>query len=189
MEYSRKNKYWLYIRPNCRRELKVRDYLESQGLECFVPMQKVVRVIHGEEVKLDVPVMGNMVFVNTSYENLLESKRSLEALGYPVMLRMDSANPSQPIIVPDKQMEDFIRVCNDQYSRFVDGRYSKNLQENDYVEVISGRFAGVRGYYARPFKDKCVVCIVEGLAVCTTYIPAYALKIIKKGNGNEKTNL
>ena len=56
-----------------------------------------------------------------------------------------------------------------------------NLEKNDYVEIISGRFAGVRGYYARPFKDKCVVCVVEGLAVCTTYIPAYALKIIEKG--------
>ena len=72
-------------------------------------------------------------------------------------------------------------ACNDQFSRFVDGRYSDNLEKNDYVEIISGRFAGVRGYYARPFKDKCVVCVVEGLAVCTTYIPAYALKIIEKG--------
>ena len=70
---------------------------------------------------------------------------------------------------------------SDQFSRFVDGRYSDNLEKNDYVEIISGRFAGVRGYYARPFKDKCVVCVVEGLAVCTTYIPAYALKIIEKG--------
>lgn len=181
MEYNPKQKYWLYVRPNCRRELKVRDYFVSKGLECFVPMQKVVRVIHGEEVKIDVPVMGNMVFVNTSYEDLLGHKRTLEALGIPMMLRMDTVDRTRPIIVPDKQMEDFIRVCEDQYSRFVDGRYSQNLEENDFVEVISGRFAGVRGYYARPFKDKCVVCIVEGLAVCTTYIPAYALKIIEKG--------
>ena len=181
MEYSAKEKYWLYVRPNCRRELKVRDYFVNKGVECFVPMQKVVRVIHGEEVKVDVPVMGNMVFVNTSYEQLLESKKALDALGYPVMLRMDTADRSRPIVIPEKQMEDFIRVCNDQYARFVDGRYAQDLEENDYVEIISGRFAGVRGYYARPFKDKCVVCVVEGLAVCTTYIPAYALKIIEKG--------
>ena len=181
MEYSTRQKYWLYIRPNCRRELKVRDYLTSKGIESFVPMQKVVRVIRGEEVMLDVPVLGNMVFVNTSYEQLLESKKALEALGYPIMLRMDSSNRTRPIIIPDKQMEDFIRVCEDQYSRFIDGRYAQNLEESDFVEIISGRFAGVRGYYARPFKDKCVVCVVEGLAVCTTYIPAYALKIIEKG--------
>lgn len=181
MEYSTRQSYWLYVRPNCRRELKVRDYFKSKGVECFVPMQKVIRVIHGEERQLDVPVMGNMVFVNTSYEKLLEAKKSLEALGIPMMLRMDSLDRTRPIIIPDKQMEDFIRVCDDQYSRFVDGRYAQDLEENDYVEVISGRFAGVRGYYARPFKDKCVVCIVEGLAVCTTYIPPYALKIIEKG--------
>jgi len=181
MEYSTRQSYWLYVRPNCRRELKVRDYFVNKGVECFVPMQKVVRVIHGEERQVDVPVMGNMVFVNISYERLLEAKKSLEALGVPMMLRMDSTDRTRPIIIPDKQMEDFIRVCNDQYSRFVDGRYAEGLQENDYVEIISGRFAGVRGYYARPFKDKCVVCIVEGLAVCTTYIPPYALKIIEKG--------
>ena len=156
MEYSVNQNYWLYVRPNCRRELKVRDYFVAKGLECFVPMQKVVRVIHGEEVKVDVPMM----------------------------LRMDTVDRTRPVIVPDKQMEDFIRVCEDQYSRFVDGRFSRDLKANDYVEVISGRFAGVRGYYARPFKDKCVVCIVEGLAVCTTYIPAYALKIIEKGKHN-----
>ncbi len=184
MEYSVNQNYWLYVRPNCRRELKVRDYFVAKGLECFVPMQKVVRVIHGEEVKVDVPVMGNMVFVKTSYQNLLQEKRTLEALGIPMMLRMDTVDRTRPVIVPDKQMEDFIRVCEDQYSRFVDGRFSRDLKANDYVEVISGRFAGVRGYYARPFKDKCVVCIVEGLAVCTTYIPAYALKIIEKGKHN-----
>ena len=184
MEYSTKQTYWLYIRPKYRRELKVKDFLETQGIECFVPMQTVVRVIHGNEVKLDVPVMGNMVFVNTSYEKLLEAKKSLEALGIPFLLRMDSVDHSRPIIIPNKQMEDFIRVCNDQYSRFVDGRFAEGLEENDYVEIISGRFAGVRGYYARPFKDKCVVCIVEGLAVCTTYIPTYALKIIEKGKKN-----
>lgn len=183
MDYSPKQKYWLYLRPNCRRELKVRDYFDSRGTECFVPMHKVVRVIHGKEILMDVPVMGNMVFVKTSYENMLEAKFALEALGIPVMLRMDSVYHTRPIIIPDKQMEDFIRVCNDQFSRFVDGRYSDNLEKNDYVEIISGRFAGVRGYYARPFKDKCVVCVVEGLAVCTTYIPAYALKIIEKGKG------
>lgn len=181
MEYSIKQAYWLYIRPHYRRELIVKDYLESQGMECFVPMQTVIRVIHGKEVQMDVPVIGNMVFVKTSYEKLLEAKKSLEALGAPFLLRMDATHHSRPVIVPDKQMEDFIRVCNDQYSRFVDGRYAEGLEENDYVEIMSGRFAGVRGYYARPFKDKCVVCIVEGLAVCTTYIPAYALKIIEKG--------
>ena len=182
MEYSSKQNYWLYIRPNCRRELKIRDYFVSKGVECFVPMQKVVRVIHGKERQLEVPVMGNLLFVKTSYLNLLEEKKSLESLGYPVMLRMDTVDRSRPIIIPEKQMEDFIRVCDDRYSRFVDGRYARGLEANDYVEVISGRFAGVRGYYARPFKDKCVVCVVEGLAVCTTYIPPYALKIIEKGN-------
>lgn len=71
MDYSATQKYWLYLRPNCRRELKVRDYFDSRGTECFVPMHKVVRVIHGKEILMDVPVMGNMVFVKTSYENLL----------------------------------------------------------------------------------------------------------------------
>lgn len=90
MDYSATQKCWLYLRPNCRRELKVRDYFDSRGTECFVPMHKVVRVIHGKEILMDVPVMGNMVFVKTSYENMLEAKSALEALGIPVMLRMDS---------------------------------------------------------------------------------------------------
>lgn len=181
MEYSAKQTYWLYIRPNCRRELKVKAYLDSQNIENFVPMQRVVRVVHGVEKEMEVPVIGNLVFVHTSYENLLGLKKSLEALGMPFMLRMDSVDKSRPVIIPEKQMEDFKRVCEDQYSRFVDGRFAEGLEKDDYVEVISGRFAGIRGYYARPYKDKCVVVVVEGLAVCTTYIPPRALKIIEKG--------
>lgn len=180
MDYNSKNKYWLYLRPNCRRELKVRDYFRQQGTECFVPMHRVVRIIHGEEVEMETPVMGNMVFVHTSYDQLLEHKNRLDALGIPVMLRMDAMYKGRPVVVPDKQMEDFIRVCEDRYSRLVDGRFAEGLTANDYVEVISGRFAGIRGYYARPYKDKCVVVVVEGLAVCTTYIPPRALRILEK---------
>lgn len=171
---------WFYIRPSYRRELKVQQHFQDKGVQTYVPMHEVYKEVEGKPRKVAVPLLSNFVFVRTDYNTLRREKKALEALGMPFMLRMDTMDRSHPIVIADKVMEDFIRICESGYSRSMEGVDINKIKKGDYVEVTDGPWKGVQGYYSRPWKDKCVVVLIEGVAaVCTTYIPPFALKVVE----------
>ena len=47
MDYSATQKYWLYLRPNCRRELKVRDYFRTICRGTWLLCQTLQRQVCG----------------------------------------------------------------------------------------------------------------------------------------------
>lgn len=179
MTFSNNETHWFLISPNYRRELKIKQYLESKGIACFVPMQHTFRIIAGKKRLVEVPIVSNYLFVKSTYNQLKVEKQTLEQLDMPFKFRMDTMNRQQPIVIDERLMKDFITVCQNQYSKFVDRNKQANIKKGDRVEIVSGPFAGIQGYYARPFKDKCVVVLIEDVAaVCTTYIPPSALRLV-----------
>ena len=54
---------------------------------------------------------------------------------------------------------------------------SFNAKQGDYVEVIEGKFAGVRGRVARLHGQTCVLVNLEGICIASTaYVPKAFLK-------------
>ena len=181
MTFDPNQTQWFYIRPKYRREAKVKQYFEEKHCEVFIPKHEVYRMVDGKRKTHIEPIVSGLVFVKTSYNQLKEEKKTMEILGLPFMLRMNTTNRKLPIIIPEKVMEDFIFVCQSHYSRNLEGVNMDKICKGDYVEIIDGEWRGVQGYYARPYKDKCVVVLIEGVgAVCTTYIRPELLKIIDK---------
>lgn len=179
MTFSNNETHWFLISPNYRRELKIKQYFESKGVTCFIPMRHIYRTIAGKKCLVEVPIISNYLFVKSTYDQLKAEKQTLELLDMPFKFRMDTMNRHQPIVISERLMKDFITVCQNQYSKFVDCDKQANIKKGDLVEIVSGPFAGVQGYYARPFKDKCVVVLIENIAaVCTTYIPPSALRLV-----------
>ena len=77
-------------------------------------------------------------------------------------------------MVPDKQMEDFIRVASVADDRVF---YMENLdfvgKPGQRVKVVEGEFAGVEGVVKRVKKNKCVVVQIENVAaVAIAFIPS-----------------
>ena len=192
MAFNDKDIQWFYIKPMYKRDWKIKDYFDKKHCNTYIPMHEIYREIEGKPVKATVPLISSMLFVRTSWEMLKDEKMNLDALGMPFMLRMDSMHKSQPIVIPDNVMENFKRVCADEYSRYIDsGVKLDKIKKGNYVEVIDGKWKGLQGFYARPWKDKCVVVAIEGVcAVCTTYLPPAFLRIIDKPkNVNMPDNL
>ena len=78
------------------------------------------------------------------------------------------------LTVPDREMENFIRVAS-----VTDGRvfYIENLdfagRPGQRVKVVDGDFAGVEGTIKRIKKNKHVVVQIEGLAaVAIAFLPS-----------------
>ena len=168
------------MRVTYNRELKVKDLLDALDIETFIPMQyRIIGVTGGSRERRLVPVIHNLIFVHSTQQVLTELKKERgESLPIRYMTRPRIDRGGHEIIrVPEKQMEDFIRVASAQMDDVL------FLEEGDYlsqigrrVRITKGYFAGVEGIIKRIKRNRRVVVSIEGVAaVATTYIPVDSL--------------
>ena len=151
---------WYAVRVTYGREKKFCAFLDGRGFETFVP------------------AVSNLCFVKTLKSDLDE-----------VMMDMGEACPARymwdkatrlPIIVPDKAMEDFIRISRimaDEALYLSD--ISAKLRVGQKVRVLSGPFKDIEGVVVRVKRSRRVVVELPGLlAIATTYIKPSELEIL-----------
>jgi transcription antitermination factor NusG len=83
------------------------------------------------------------------------------------------------IYVPDRQMENFIKVASaqDNSISFLDVRDSVNMGRR--VRITAGRFKGVEGVIKGIKKNKYFLIQIDGVAaVAITYVPADCLESV-----------
>ena len=162
------------------RELQAKEYLDSLGIENFIPMH--YEHVEGKQPRHQVlkPAIRNLIFVHSSRAFITELKmtrRELTSLRYIMRPVLDDANNvvrHDVLTVPDRQMDNFIKVAS-----VVDERvfYIENLnfagRPGQRVKVVEGDFAGVEGKIKRVKKNKCVVVQIDHVAaVAIAFLPA-----------------
>lgn len=167
---------WFPMRVTYQRELLVKQHLDQLEIENFLPMQ----VDWANQEKKLVPAIHNLIFVRSTRQQLTElkmTKRELEPLRY----MMNNAESGGDImVVPDKQMENFIRVASveDDTVMYLDNDSYIN-KVGRHVRITDGQFKDVEGVIKRIKKNRYVVVQIEGVAaVAITYVPACWLKDI-----------
>lgn len=164
--------------PYCR-EMKAKELLDDKGIENFVAMHRVK--VEGSRKKKLVPVIHNLIFVHARREKVQETKASIPFLQYRTMMQ---EGRNRPIVVPDWQMEQFIKVCstlNDDLV-FYDPNITK-LQKGAKVKINGGEFDGVVGTFLRtrgPRSRRVLIEIPFLASVVTATIPADQLEIIQE---------
>ena len=170
------------MRVTYQRELKMKSQLDELGIENFVPMQYEVNNQGGRSKYELVPAIHNLIFVRSTQENLTLLKMTREGLA-PLRYMMKPAadgNGQEIIRVPDRQMEDFIRVASAGHDKVRFLEYGDFLtQPGRRVRVTDGYFAGVEGVIKRIKNNKHVVVQIDGVAaVAIAYIPRQSLQAI-----------
>lgn len=158
---------WYVMRSTYSREMKAKAMLEAEDVECYVPM-KHERTEQGDRY---LPVVHNLIFVHITRSFMDAWKRRHEE-DCPLRYAIDSIT-SKPMVVRDKEMEDFIRVTKDADDSII---YLDNPQvvvdKGKKVEIVCGQYEGVRGTVLRVLRDRKVVVSVSGLcAVALSGIP------------------
>lgn len=134
---------WFAMRATYKREMMAQEYLLSKGLEVFVPMKIEIKIIRGVKRKVRVPAINNLIFVRSQKEKLQEAKFGLEYLQY-LTCRIDGKNV--PIIVPERQMEAFIKVVqNDSVEKTFHMPGEVDMALGTKVKVHGGVFDGMEG--------------------------------------------
>lgn len=180
-------KTWFPMRVTYQREMKVKAELDRLGIECFIPMTyKLVESQNDGDTELRrvlVPAINNLIFVRSTQERLSELKRRnevLEPLRY--IIDQTAERPHVILAVPDKQMENFMRVASqtDDSVMWLDDETIVG-KEGKRVEIMGGAFEGVVGVIRRVKRCKRVVVELEGIAsVAIAYVPAGLLREINE---------
>ena len=162
---------WFVLRAY-KNEKKAEEVLSGdQGLPYFIPKQYAVRTYHGKKTKHLVPVIPGLVFVHATHADICEFKKRHNFLQFVMKTRRTgrqaatvpnrataatvspSATPKTTqdyLIVPDKQMADFIQVAG-QHEAAIDyyAPEELHLEKGTPVRILGGPFDGVEGIFLK----------------------------------------
>lgn len=167
---------WFPMRVTYQREMKVKNFLESQGIECFLPMKERISKNGGRIIKEYVPAISNLIFVHSSQSVITQIKQTTaegQPLRYMMRPHLDKDMPSEIITVCDRDMANFIHVATGP-SDMITYLSSDELKAkiNSRVVITSGAFKGVEGVLKRINGNKHVVVELEGIGgICINFIP------------------
>lgn len=163
-----------YVANTCRQEKKIKQRLDSMGIENFIPFQQIARKIHGVDKLIEVPVIPNLVFIHTTFKSCMSL---IQEYAFDMRYLRDRETGNF-LIVPDKQMNDFMFLLD--FSKEMVEVVNENLKKGDKVRVIKGDFAGIEGELIRVKGHKRVVVRLEGVvSLATAYIPGSFLEKIE----------
>jgi transcription antitermination factor NusG len=151
---------WYPLRVTYSREIAFKEYLEDRKIECFIPMRYKECCAGGRKARKLVPVIHNLAFVFCSKKLLDAIKKEVEDR-LPVRYIMDR-EMHRPIVIPEKQMRDFIAVAGtyDEQLIWLDPS-SVTYKKGDRVRITGGLFAGVEGELMRIRGDRRVVVAIQ----------------------------
>lgn len=155
---------WFAMSATFRREIKARALLEAAGIECFIPMRYMpVTKRNGHKVKELVPAVHNLIFVRARREDIQTIKTDIPYLQW---LTRPCDGKNVPIIVPDNEMEQFIKVTKDCNEQLVYLRPDEiDLKKGTPVRILGGPFNGVSGTFikVRGHRSRRVVVMLQGI--------------------------
>ena len=171
---------WYALRVSYSRELKVQERLNSQGIRTFVPMMWKKKEVDGRTVKVLMPAVNNLCFACSTRERLRDFIASYGEKS-PVHFIWNRATRN-PIIVPDRQMNDFMQVAStlDEDLIYLT-EISAKLREGQTVRVKNGPLAGITGKIVRIRKSRRILVELPGtLAIASTYVKMEDVEVVEK---------
>ena len=110
-----------------------------------------------------IPVIRDLLFVRTTRDRIATLKKNMPYLHY---IMRDRGVSREPVMVPERQMQQFIAVSgslDEQLVWFSPGQL--DMKRGDAVRITGGPFAGLEGILMRvPGKrSRCVVVAVQGV--------------------------
>ena len=183
-------KRWYVFRASYGRAQRAVDYLIRQGIYVYMPKcEKDIQVGHRVKTVL-VDLLPNFVFAyldnpsarrltmgpaaDKAVSNAAEAFQVADILSfYYNHSVIDAFGKNPPLTIPDRQMQSFIIATNthDENVIRLDGR-SYTFKSDDEVEVMAGKFKGVRGKVIRAGRQQRILIELSGfMTFATAYVP------------------
>ena len=146
------------------RERKVGEVLGLLGVEYFLPEQEVVRQWSDRRKKVRRLVIPRMIFIRST-----EVRRRSLLGNVPGLVRfMSRGGAFNPVIVPDNQMDVFIRMVTQSDEPVA--MASEPLIPGDHVKVVGGPLEGIECELVDVQGDKCIALRLGAIGTATMKI-------------------
>lgn len=165
--------YWYAMRVTYGRELKVQAALDNK-FKTYVPKcYKTVNRFGHRRYEIATQI-SNLIFVYASFNSLQEEKNTDTAAQY---LRYIKKRNDEYLTIPNKQMEDFMRVSELPDEKLIPIDITEGTKLNGQkVRIIKGELAGVEGRIMRLQGNKKVMVNVSNLiAYAISFVPPECL--------------
>ena len=162
---------WFAMRVTYRREMKVKAEMDALGVLAFVPMRRIMK--RGPRLKNTFePAIHNLIFIHATEEEVQALKKSRPELQY--MMRQMNGK-MEKIIVPQKQMDDFMKVCtaSPDFIEIVPSDEIR-LKPGQEVMIVSGPLQGIRGHFQRigSHRARRFIVTIPGACAATVEVKA-----------------
>lgn len=189
MEEQEEPLQWFAMRALYRNELRIKGLLDEKGFQTFVPMTTVHKREKNRVRHITRPAVAGLLFVRTTKSEIHAFKQREEKLQY-ICFQSKTEKKGTPIIVPDQQMDDFIRLCTEADNpQFLDPALDL-LTPGDQVLVTNGIFAGMTGTLQRVKGKRARQFVIQipRLLSISVEIQAKDLEVIKSTTTNNQND-
>ena len=164
---------WHAVFTASRAEKKVRDRLTEAGVECFLPVQTVVRQWTYRKSRVVVPGIAGMIFVRV---NRQDQVKVLQTKGVILFLRL--RGEKGPAMIPDKQMKEFRFLLD--FSEETVEMVNEDVEEGDLIKVVKGPLKGLEGELVK-FRGVTKIAVrIDMLGCALVDIPASFVEKLNK---------
>ncbi|PNQ53536.1 transcription/translation regulatory transformer protein RfaH, partial [Vibrio agarivorans] len=144
--------YLLY----CKRgeQLRAKQHLENQGVDCFYPTLSIEKILRGKRQSIEEPLFPNYVFARFDYEKGPSFTTIRSTRGVVDFVRFGA----QPKEVKSELIEDLKQIKFGEENSVK----TKNMpQPGDKVRVKSGQFSGVEAIFKEQDGEKRSIMLVQ----------------------------
>ena len=139
--------HWWAMSATFNRSLQAKRLLDAMDEESFLPMRTEIKTVGRRKVRRMIPAVSNLIFIRSTELHIQEIKDGIEYLQF--MCLRDNGR-RQRIIVPDKQMDDFMRLmAGSGEDTLIFALEGEGLEKGDKVRIHGGPFDGVEGTFVK----------------------------------------
>lgn len=170
-----------YVMRVFKKEREVEELLRSpHGLPYFIAKKFNIRTFRGKKKSILEPSIPGIVFVHAKRKQIREFKKYCSFIQY---CYTKSDDKEVPLIVPDKQMDNFIKIAEQVESDILYYRPEEiSLSKGQRVRVHGGLFDGLEGVLLKVKGKRCkrIVVRIEGVsAIAASEISPDLIEIVK----------
>lgn len=178
MASPNQRKWYAMSSPYGREMQAVKTLSTEEEVDTFVPMERYERMIGQKSRTRKVsqrPIVRNLLFVKATEFRMRQLKQEYNSL-LQFKVKPQLGGGFIPVIVPDKQMEDFMRLYDSPNLKLQFYKPEEiedlHLRPNAKVRIEDGVFAGVEGYYqqVKGARGKRFVVKIEGMLACAGFL-------------------
>jgi len=169
---------WWAMSATFNRSMQAQAFIdETTDAQAFVPMVSELKVVGGKKTRRRRPAVSNLIFVRATDAGVQRIKDRLEYLQF--MCNTEGGRRIR-IVVPDKQMDDFIAVAGDAEERAIYFDPAElHLQKGDRVRIHGGVFDGVEGHFVK-VQGRRRKMVVVSLPVAAVATLSFAPEMLEK---------